>query len=103
MEPLTGRFQRSPGCFELVKVIIEDVIKLWSYLSFTEATLEQIDPKVGERFDKELHSMTEGFGVEDQENVPERRIGWVLFPGFLLREENIHGVRSMVVKALVAT
>jgi len=100
LEPLTKEFQDFQRGRELRSRILRHTIRLWSYLACVNGHLDRILPELGVTFDPDLHEIATQ--VQTQELRTGRGVvAWVLRPGFILKEQDVHGLRCMVSKAVV--
>ena len=100
LEPLTKEFQDFQRGGELRSKILRHTIKLWSYLACVNGQLDRIVPKLGSLFDPDLHEIATEFQTQEL-GTGREIVTWVLRPGFILKEQDVLGLRCMVSKAVV--
>jgi len=100
LEPLTKEFQDFQRGRELRSNILRHTIKLWSYLACVNGQLDRILPNLGVPFDPDLHEIATQVETEELRTGLEM-VAWVLRPGFILKEQDVLGLRCMISKALV--
>ncbi len=102
LEPLTKKFQNISRWSHTGANIIEDTLKLWSYLESLRGTFIRTHTRIGDVFIPRLH---EPYDEKGEKLYPdkhvEKKILWVLRPGFQVIEDGSDGPRQLNVKARV--
>jgi hypothetical protein len=102
LQPLTKNFEKISRWSHHGADVLEQTLKLWSYLQSLRGKLVIICPAIGDTFDSRQH---EAYNKEGQDAPPDKhvkkRILWVLRRGFQLNEDSIDGSRLLTVKAHV--
>ena len=101
IRPLIGSPDKNESCVVSCDLVIRSALRLWCYLSFVGGDLERIRPKLGVPYDPILHEPAEEVHRKESRSNTERKVAFVLRPGFHLRENGLMGIRTMTSRALV--